>query len=732
MIHYLFSFQPVWIFLLALLATYLMRRWSPQLCYFLWIFVLIKLLLPFGVLERYIRVQDYVKTEKLSFFSQPDLDSVLVKPASVDFVENPRNETPNNPNQRLVMTAAGVRNIAPAASLRPNQLSFMNTIYNPPLAWRVAGWCVLLIWIGISLVILVSKSFAYIRFRKGLESWLEVNDGFVYQQFLYCVKLTGLDYLPKLRVAPEDYDVPFTLGIRKKSVVVIIPQSMADMNQAKKLRIMLCHELVHIKKKDWIVNVLRFLCLVLFHYHPLRLLAERFVSGFQEITTDLKTIELLKITKQEYVSLLLSKFMEVNQGLRALVLSTPFLNSEASFVKRLFFIKRHDPVQSRWPKVASYSLFGAFSLFFLVNLSLYAMIPEESTLILGSEYADYDFPTPVKTYPSILHQTVAVPKVHNEILWVLEPQYGFFGYRINDESGLKLVSSYLFENAGPNNYNEFALDFAFYEKYAYVSIVDQRTQTSELSRVEIVEIANDGSCQKVGEIANKQPQVLLIKNQSLWVAGAGEIQEEGAISIFNLQTPVNPLEIDTEYYDNIVPTVLIDFPANDQIIAAVGQDLLFFDGDSSLTPVDTVTCSGALLYVIPLDLDRIVAFASDYNDIGSSITDTQLFLLQRYEDDRFLIKKSIRLYRGDGDSDNLWIDYPLSLNQCVFSPFLNCFTCLFGMVNDEVTLLSCSPRNYSLPILYQDRLVCLKPETAIFDPKDFHLSPSVILSWKNQ
>ena len=60
---------------------------------------------------------------------------------------------------------------------------------------------------------------------------------------------------------------PITLGHFKP--LILLPVGMVNALTAKEVEMVLLHELMHIKRKDYLINVLQSLLEVLFFYHPL-------------------------------------------------------------------------------------------------------------------------------------------------------------------------------------------------------------------------------------------------------------------------------------------------------------------------------------------------------------------------------------------------------------------------------------------------------------------------------
>lgn len=691
-----------------------MRRYSPFVCYLLWILVLVKFILPFGLYDHAINLH-------------------FIQSSLIQFEAGGEDESPSASLPIIKQTDQGgsftEKSEIDSYTEKPASLDKDRNESTPVLKWGNWVQFFLYFWISVSVLLLFYKSFLFIRFRKMVRSWPVLKDGYVRDHFLHCAALAGLKNIPTLRVSPQDPIIPFTIGLRVKNQSVVIPNSLIGEKNIRKLQIVFCHELNHIKKKDQHVNFIRFVGLVLFHCHPLRILADRFVEAYQEITTDLRTIKILGLTKKEYVNTLLASFIEIDKSQHVRQMSLPFFEGEFSFVKRLFYIKKYNPQQSRFSKVCTQALFFFFVAVTFLNISIYAVNPNVMQLILDSKNGLHSFPSPIHTYPSILHEPGACMKMREGYLWVMEPRYGVYVYELIHSERPRLVSQYTLEKTGPDNTRETIKDFSFYERYLYLAVGDSSLLPSEKNRVEILAIGSDLSLTPAGKISCNYPMLVEVYRQTLWVGEMGEEITEGILTIYDLTNPISPEKVDEDYFD-FIPTNMELMKNQESMLVLVNNRIFFYDNSSSLDSSAILSIGQTPTYIQPVDSNHVVIWALQNRLFPNPSVTQTMILLSRGIDRNFYVSCTTELYSSDNPNQILAVDNPVNIGRLLLSPFPNQGVGLFKIHNNEFQLHSYIPHKYNNAIQNEDQVLFLYPETCIFSLEDLLNGPSPILAWK--
>lgn len=187
---------------------------------------------------------------------------------------------------------------------------------------------------------------------------------FIFQSiFLFKVRwnsrLSGIDDLPEINSANGELAastgknlkigftpaeiVPVTFGIRKP--VVLLPESLRACPE--KMNLVLRHEIIHIRERDFLSNVIVNSVKILFWFHPLVHLFANQLADYREMRCDSLVLSDQKISRKVYASLLLELMTKPNLET---VLSVNMAQESSNLKKRIQMItqqKQPKPVPQR-------------------------------------------------------------------------------------------------------------------------------------------------------------------------------------------------------------------------------------------------------------------------------------------------------------------------------------------------------------------------------------------------
>ncbi len=95
--------------------------------------------------------------------------------------------------------------------------------------------------------------------------------------------------------------VPFTFGWRNP--VIVLPSSIKD--NKENLNMALRHELVHIQRGDYLIQLLISMISSAFWFHPLIRISENRIETFREISCDLQVLNTSEINPKKYANMLM-------------------------------------------------------------------------------------------------------------------------------------------------------------------------------------------------------------------------------------------------------------------------------------------------------------------------------------------------------------------------------------------------------------------------------------------
>ncbi|NLE60122.1 MAG: M56 family metallopeptidase, partial [Planctomycetes bacterium] len=241
-------------------------------------------------------------------------------------------------------------------------------------------WAVWALGVSIVAVVLFVRSRAARRWRKRCTL---VKDADI---LTVCERLAdelGV-YQPPVLFISEACESPVVFGALRTSVV--LPADLVDATDPKRLRLILCHELAHIRRGDLVWNWVATAVWGLFFFHPLVWLALRELRLNQELACDACAIESRDASRADYGALLVELAGQTKAPSNMLV--TVGVVESFEFLKRRLKAMKDFGDRSAWGKSVSILLLS-LAVIGLLPWRLVAHAPEpESGRFLTSPAAN--------------------------------------------------------------------------------------------------------------------------------------------------------------------------------------------------------------------------------------------------------------------------------------------------------------------------------------------------------
>lgn len=142
---------------------------------------------------------------------------------------------------------------------------------------------------GIFLLCLrLSGGVLYVRQLRGKSA--EIFDPFWLEQMRELSKRVGIHKMPRLLESAQ-VSTPMTLGYLRP--VIILPVGMLTGIPTAQLESILVHELVHIKKADYLINIFQSFIEIIFFYHPATWFISQMIDRERESRCDQITVGLI-------------------------------------------------------------------------------------------------------------------------------------------------------------------------------------------------------------------------------------------------------------------------------------------------------------------------------------------------------------------------------------------------------------------------------------------------------
>ncbi|MCB1022943.1 MAG: M48 family metalloprotease [Acidobacteria bacterium] len=257
--------------LIALVAVFVGRLTNrPHLAHLLWLLVLVKLLMPAVIPVSY------------DLFPERSSDVSAPAPAQIDLSEDTGSE----------VIASQITNMPPVdtSSILPAIITL--TLAALPIIWGL----------GILAAIALSL-FRVMKFDRLLRSSSENASDAIYRIAEDLAGRLSLKKLPSISITNAAI-APMVWWVGG-NIRVFIPASLVENMQPDQLRLVLAHELAHVKRRDFLVRWVEWLAGVLFWWNPVVWWAQRNVRANEELCCDSLVLTALKPKPGEYAESLL-------------------------------------------------------------------------------------------------------------------------------------------------------------------------------------------------------------------------------------------------------------------------------------------------------------------------------------------------------------------------------------------------------------------------------------------
>ncbi|MFA6941343.1 MAG: M56 family metallopeptidase [Clostridiaceae bacterium] len=260
------------------------RKLPKYFCHILWIFVLLRLLIPFSltsmfsifnvipVPETAVSNTEYTAADKLPNISESENETAIKSSTETD-------------TETKELTSIS----KPAAAKVVSQKQKVNL--NDIFPW---------IWIAGLLSLLLYSVYSYVS------AWTKLKKAVIYSKdYVYdCKERLGLKRNIKMYVS-DKIPTPIVFGLIKPKI--ILPVNTAETSNEAELRYITTHELVHIKRFDNIIKILWVISLCIYWFNPMIWLGFIISQKDMEMSCDEKVLSLNnEDIRSEYASSLIN------------------------------------------------------------------------------------------------------------------------------------------------------------------------------------------------------------------------------------------------------------------------------------------------------------------------------------------------------------------------------------------------------------------------------------------
>jgi bla regulator protein BlaR1 len=209
---------------------------------------------------------------------------------------------------------------ANSAATSPSPMPFRKSVSWSQLA--------AVIWMAGVVVLFLRRAAMMAQLHSRQRHWLEINDAAVQSMLRSCSRDLRLRRAVALYTAPDNLG-PATCGIFRPRIV--FPQSLISRLSSAELRLILLHELVHVKRQDVLVDEAIAAITILHWFHPVGWLSRYFLRRERELACDAAVLDQTGAARaSEYGHVILKTIQSLTQtaalgGLVGMFGGGPFL-----------------------------------------------------------------------------------------------------------------------------------------------------------------------------------------------------------------------------------------------------------------------------------------------------------------------------------------------------------------------------------------------------------------------
>lgn len=226
-----------------------------------------------------------------------------------------------------------------------------------------------------------------------------------------CIELCrqfGLRFVPRVAIS-EQVSSPILLGVFRP--IVVLPSSFVNDCSLSQLRLMLAHELAHLKRKDLLWNWLPFIAYALFFFHPLVWLAHKELQLAQEMACDEFVLLKMNVKPRSYGEVLLRVAEECSRKVQKGLVVAGMNESFAALKRRLMAMQFVKPI-SRTKAIVWGAALISIAVITIVPWRLVAQPGKQTSQALTQRVRSTKVQVPLKkgmelTYEGVVRVTVS-------------------------------------------------------------------------------------------------------------------------------------------------------------------------------------------------------------------------------------------------------------------------------------------------------------------------------------
>ncbi|MBI1388756.1 MAG: M48 family metalloprotease [bacterium] len=588
---YVISWRCFVVMLLAFLFASLARRYTPRLSYLFWFFVLLNLSTPSGYLSYPLPAGELISSFESAWLVETE--NTVSPPSEAEHVVF------NDQTLAMPPTPAPAD---PSASRFQQPVSFWRTLQRlSPVI--LACWCL------VSIIILLAQCIRFFYFRRRYHRLEEIRAGRAYRLYCDVAQMAGMKP-PRLLACEEKRVSPYSISFRGHWRAVVAPRDFLESADDDSLRVVFAHELMHIRHGDSWVNLFRLALFVLFHYHPVRLIADRGFEDEREISRDIEALQLLGMPPRRYAVILIKAFIRFDQFAQSPLAVSTFSLRRPGRVDRVRILAEHR------------NLAGRGAAFILVLLALFAAMDFVDPVLFARSATPWtielnDTPHRGRLYKGrtifdpLAREMGSLARYDERRLWVMEPSHGLSVYDWDGQSVPSRIDSWTFDNRTAPSSRMFGAGFGVRDGIAYVGATPRSLTIP--SMIYCLRLESGGRLRFVGSQSTPFITAFAEIGGVLWVGAYDFETGISSLTLYRNNGGANLRTIDSMYFPADPVTAIERLPLAGKIAVAHGSRLSLFLSHDSLEVAGEFDCGGEIGCIRELSGGRLAVIGVEKN-----------------------------------------------------------------------------------------------------------------------
>ena len=313
-------YSSIMILLVLVAKALFKKKVSSKIMSFLWIMILMRLLFP-------ITIDSPIHMDKM-IPDRAESEIASLQPQTTEDTEKTGKYIQTKPDVTL-------SNTVNAANEQPEVKKVTSSFFEQATGYMesISIWMyVCIIWALGAIVLFFKKIIGYSRFKSRVKNCKRMDDLLLIKAFRNSKRQLGINKHVSL-LSCKYINIPITFGVINP--VILLPHSFQDKIDNQKLRMIVMHELCHIKRLDVLKNYLWLIATTIYWFNPLVWIAYKNYASTIELICDELVLKNVSNEESYVYSESLLDVMKLSNRISGVSVALSFCESKTKLRERV-------------------------------------------------------------------------------------------------------------------------------------------------------------------------------------------------------------------------------------------------------------------------------------------------------------------------------------------------------------------------------------------------------------